>query len=425
MSRKRRNGRLYLKGGRYYADFRDLGGKLEALKPTGERLATTDSDIATALVSERVKELESIRRGIAILGRGREQALGSYAQHHLERKKMLNEATDWTLGGVQRQLERAVEFFGTSRPLTAIDVSSVQEWAVWLRERHRGHRGNATLSDGAVRHHLNSLSNMFRRAGAEGKVPPGYNPVAAWDRKPKGRPEEARWLEPHEAALLLEACKTYKPEHSDVALGDLSAVVGTFLLTGGRFAEVMGLARDDVNFSRKTVTFREHAWRRLKTATSQRVVPLWPQLDELLRHYLDGPPAPTGALLFQSEHRRVRGHDEVRMLTDIRGALDVASAAAGWKPGEIRSKMFRHTYCSARLQTLDRGFPVSIYTVARELGHGGESLVKRVYGHLGEVRHRAEVVEYRPSVFNQIPDSQSRKQFEERYQAVRQLVLVA
>ena len=26
---------------------------------------------------------------------------------------------------------------------------------------------------------------------------------------------------------------------------------------------------------------------------------------------------------------------------------------------------------------------------------GGESMVRRVYGHLGEVRHRAEVVEYR------------------------------
>jgi hypothetical protein len=33
--------------------------------------------------------------------------------------------------------------------------------------------------------------------------------------------------------------------------------------------------------------------------------------------------------------------------------------------------------------------------VAKELGHGGDSLVKRIYGHLGEVRHRSEVVEYR------------------------------
>ena len=65
------------------------------------------------------------------------------------------------------------------------------------------------------------------------------------------------------------------------------------------------------------------------------------------------------------------------------------------KRGTVRSKMFRHTYCSARLQTLDRGAPVSPYTVARELGHGGTKLVDRVYGHLGQVRHRSEVIEYR------------------------------
>ena len=61
--------------------------------------------------------------------------------------------------------------------------------------------------------------------------------------------------------------------------------------------------------------------------------------------------------------------------------------------------MFRHSYCAARLQTLDHGAPVSVYTVGRELGHGGESLVKRVYGHLGEVRHRSEVMEYRVQHF--------------------------
>jgi len=61
--------------------------------------------------------------------------------------------------------------------------------------------------------------------------------------------------------------------------------------------------------------------------------------------------------------------------------------------------MFRHTYCAALLQTLDQGAPVSVYTVAREMGHGGESMVRRVYGHLGQVRDRADVVEYRVEQF--------------------------
>ncbi len=36
-----------------------------------------------------------------------------------------------------------------------------------------------------------------------------------------------------------------------------------------------------------------------------------------------------------------------------------------------------------------------LFTVAKEMGHGGETMVRKVYGHLGQVRHRVEVVEYR------------------------------
>lgn len=144
-------------------------------------------------------------------------------------------------------------------------------------------------------------------------------------------------------------------------------LIATFLLTGGRESEVLGLEVEDVSFDRKTITFRPNQWRRLKTATSFRSVPLWPQLEEILRP----------------------------MVTDFRKLLDAVAVRAGWRAGEIRSKMFRHTYCATRLQTLDAGVPVSVYTVAKELGHGGDAMVRRVYGHLGQVRHRAEVVECR------------------------------
>ena len=30
----------------------------------------------------------------------------------------------------------------------------------------------------------------------------------------------------------------------------------------------------------------------------------------------------------------------------------------------------------------------------KELGHSGDALVRRMYGHLGTVRHRSKVVEY-------------------------------
>src|SRR2546429_9857021 len=42
--------------------------------------------------------------------------------------------------------------------------------------------------------------------------------------------------------------------------------------------------------------------------------------------------------------------------------------------GEIHPYIFRHTYCAARLQTLDGGAPVSAYTVGKEMGQGGDAL---------------------------------------------------
>lgn len=83
------------------------------------------------------------------------------------------------------------------------------------------------------------------------------------------------------------------------------------------------------------------------------------------------------------------------MIRDLRKQLDAIAVRAGFQGGEIRTRIFRHTYCAARHQSLDNGAPVSEYTVANEMGHGGTSLVRRVYGHLGQVRHRSEAVEYR------------------------------
>jgi integrase len=82
------------------------------------------------------------------------------------------------------------------------------------------------------------------------------------------------------------------------------------------------------------------------------------------------------------------------MLADTRKLLDHVAARAGWKAGAIRSKQFRHTYCSARLQTLDGGAPISLYTVSRELGHSSQAMVQQVYSHLGMIRHRSEAVEF-------------------------------
>jgi len=374
---------------RAYADFRDyadVGGAREALRAPGSLRATDDEPTAQALLTARLGELKRLRRGRALIGEAPKGAtLADLARQHLILKKESGKDTDDWLSEVQRHLERACAFLGASRPLESIVVEDVLRWASHLQA--------AGMSGGTVRHHLNSLSNLYRRARSLGLVRSGYNPVADVmpGEKPQGRAEEARWLEVHEAAWILDVARKAKPRAGHDCRF-LYTLLATFALTGGRKAEVLGLEVDDVSFDRQTVTFRPNGWRRLKTRGSFRVVPLWPQLEAILRaHIFPADRTPREGLLFPGKDRA----GAVAMIGFFDKALDHVAQEAGWKAEEVRSRMFRHTYCAARLQTLEGGAPVSRETVRREMGHGSTDMIDRVYSHLGTVRHRSEVVEYR------------------------------
>ncbi len=284
------------------------------------------------------------------------------------------------LVAVEQHYERSCEFFGQGRDMNSIGVRG---WVASLRKLPN--RRGGTLSDKTVRGYLDSLSNLFRRAQSEGCVPPGHNPVASMMDKPRAEAPEAEWLEVCDAALYLEAARLHSPAHDGIPF--MHAIVSTFLLTGGRYSEIMGLLVSDLNFERRTVTCRPDEYRGLKTKRSRRVVPMWPQLDVILRDHIRAQ-GRVGGLLFPSA--RTGG-----MISDMRKSLDAIGELAGWQRGEIRTKGFRHTYTAARLQTLDRGAPVALYTVSRELGHASTAMVERVYSHLGDVRHRSDVVEFR------------------------------
>ena len=402
MANRKKKGRIFWREQgrrgcrRAYGDFRDyadVGGRQEALVPPGTNRATDDPIIAEALVAERLRELQERRRDGVLLGTSQRARLGDYVKHHITEKRRAGRVTQEWAKESERELGEAMMFFGSSREIASITVADVQRWYQWLGAKPG--RAGTHLSGGTIRHHLNSLSNLYRRAAAEGLVTPGYNPVAAMLEKPVANRREARWLEVNEAALLLAAAREYKPRRSDVAIPFIYPLLATFLLTGGRESEVLGLQRSDVSFERESVTFRPNRWRRLKTNTSHRTIPLWPQLRAALQEYLDGPTSPRGDLLFPATRAK---HEQP--LTDLRKALDAVAASCGWSAGQVRSKMFRHSYCTARLQTLDRGQPVSLWTVAREMGHSSTSLVERTYGHLGTVRERTEVVQFviRPNV---------------------------
>ncbi len=248
MSGRRKRSRVFWRdqGGaqRAYADFRDytdVGGRRESLIVPGDELATTDVEVAEVLAAKRLAELNQLRarrQGRAVHGLPRETTLADFAREHLIAKAKAGTTTQGWVAESEHYLRRALSFFGEQRPLDAVTVADARKWSEQLHTQPNGRGG--TMSGGTVRHHLNCLSNLFRRAQAEGFVPPGYNPVTALMEKPRAKPQEARWLEVHEAALLLEAARTYRPARGDLAMPFAYPLLATFLLTGGRAREVLG-----------------------------------------------------------------------------------------------------------------------------------------------------------------------------------------
>jgi hypothetical protein len=118
-----------------------------------------------------------------------------------------------------------------------------------------------------------------------------------------------------------------------------------------------------------------------------------PQLAEILGEHLVT--RPSAQLLFSSPGQDVNGRAFERRVGDLRKQLAGIAALAGLTADSLTTKVFRHTYRSARLATHDRREPVSLDVVRREMGYGDEGLVRRVYGHMGQIRYRAAAVEGR------------------------------
>lgn len=160
----------------------------------------------------RLEQPDGLRRGRALHGMAGRATLSEFAQLHLVAKATRGRFTDLWLAVTEQYLTRAVEFFGAKRELASITVADVRQWTAELLGTRNGRSG--TLSASSVRQHLGCLSNLYRRARAERLVPSGYNPIGDFDEKPSFVRREARWLEIRDAALFLEAARSYRPPPS-------------------------------------------------------------------------------------------------------------------------------------------------------------------------------------------------------------------
>jgi integrase len=358
---------------RAYADLRDLGGGQVALIAKGEKRATTDPVIAEELLRQRLNDLTEKRRNRVLLGIDPEADLESYVDRHLQLKAESGEQSKKWLALSKMYLDRAVDFFTKyqhasepepkprPRNLAAISAQDVHAYTRWLKDQPNGRGG--TNGKQTIRHHLHVLSNVFKRAISEGKLPMGHNPVAAMMDKPTVPLSTTRLLEVDELTLLLESARTLPRGGAGGRERLLCAyeLVATFVLTGLRENEARHLDVRDVDFGAACIDVRG-----TKTRGSIRTIPLHPQLAEILHPYV------------QRLHRRSGPLFTGRTggpFGTWTGTLDAISARVGYAPGEVRTRRFRVSYATHR-STCDG---VDSNTVRLELGHGSLAMMERVY----------------------------------------------
>jgi integrase len=364
---------------RAYLDLRHLGKGRIALIPEGQSYATSDPETAERLAKAISGEMETQRLRAERLGLRRETILLEAADEHLQLSQAAGLSVSWLLYQA-RALDRACTFFDVEqakhadtaaerrrcagpRHLERIGPPDVRAWVRWLGTQPSGRRG-LTLGPGSVRQHLAALSSLFTRAISDGLLPMGANPVVAMLDKPAAAPSPTHHLEPADLALLLEAARTLPVERSAgrrPLLACAYELLAAFLLLGVREGEARALDVGDIDFRRGEVHVRG-----TKTAGSDRIVPMPPQLREILLPYVGRLGRLHGPLFATADGER---------FGDWRATLDAVAERAGLRAGAVRSRRFRVSY-GTHACTVD-GWDAN--TVRLALGHGSLVMMERVY----------------------------------------------
>lgn len=470
--------------GRYQANFRpyaDVGGGRESLIPEEERYGTKDRETAKELARERLKELKQKRRK-----QERSAQTSSSARNHLDSSPTIAyfayqylaekaKTTDVDRKSLDRE-EDAIENYLDGIRLRVGDPADIQlhefrptdagEARAALLNDYISPRTGDTLSPSSIKQAERAAREMFKYARYYELVPEYFRPVSRVPGSVSAGEGQTDYLETYEVAAFLEALA--EPE------GLVPPVAYTFALalTGGRRSGVGGLFASDVREDRQQIQFEENRIRGLKTGlAAERAVPLWPQLDVVLRAYQERLPRSGRRLLFPTEGEN--GNE--KMIQDMRKRWKTAQRRAGrlleqtdelngqrlWDfrirgrsvgeeipreefgedvpeslYGALRSKtigtvledepepyakaskrercvirntlrahldekritpnVFRVTYVSARLQTVDpHGNAVTKEQVREETGHKTSSMIDTVYSRLPNHPQRSELVEFR------------------------------
>lgn len=234
-----------------------------------------------------------------------------------------------------------------------------------------------TLKGWTIKGHLTVLSAVFRYAIRHlGVTTP--NPVALLDtvERPSTEDEKPkRILDADELGRLIEAVPSKHRLIFRVAAE-----------TGCRLAEALGLAWQDIDLKRQTITFdcqlnRAGQRVKLKTARSRRTLEVTPALiGELRKHKLASEKTSPDALVFV--RRTGHGHDH----RNIGGRVLVkAVERAGLAAPAPTFHDLRHSHASALIAA-----GMDIESVSARLGHADISTTQRIYVHAFDAVKRSD-----------------------------------
>lgn len=151
------------------------------------------------------------------------------------------------------------------------------------------------------------------------------------------------------------------------------------LATGMRFAEVLALNWDDIDFEEETITVDKtfdyrirNEFSTTKTKASDRVIGIDEELINILREFKIGNHKKYGNNLFieKTEH----GYDHVDNAA-VNKSLRAACERAGIK--KISFHSLRHTHCSLLIYQ-----ELNIKYISQRLGHGSTDITYKIYGHI-------------------------------------------
>lgn len=393
----------------YQADFRgydDVGGRVVILCEPGSKLPVRCPERATELFKAMQADFEVQQKSFGYKRIGYDPRIASAARLYLIAKAKRGAHAAGTLDAEANALERFIRRSKNAR-LSSITGPWIDAY-IERRQKEPGCRKGSLCSPSTIRNEVMALSGLYTHAMKLKLV--RHNPVRDATLVPPVQlgKVEITWLRGTEGGRLLDAAakldaetraarkavdeyiaakkrgeKPVAPSAATFAAARrypwCEAVLATFLYTGGRLEEVLGLEVEDINFETRRVHFRKNDHRKLKKKHHRRKPKLWRPLEDTLRHYLDETGLEAG-LLFASETGE--------MMHAFTKQLARCVARAGLlEPGRrITHHVMRHTHATRLLCTLIKAeggiwAERSLDNVRRALGHRTTKLIEMVYGH--------------------------------------------